>query len=156
MAKYIFGRILRVINFTLLIICIINSCDVINSLVNPELPTIHVINTNLKDIEFPLSFRICLNYIHDDERDMDIELYNLDRYKKFGYDSGNTFYKGQSMFNKSLVGWNGHTENGDTLDITTEEILRNVSMKWNEVISSVRIHTIGHKNLIVSKILVGQ
>ena len=49
MAKPIFGRVVKLINFTLLIACIINSCDVINTLNNPELPTIHVINSNLKD-----------------------------------------------------------------------------------------------------------
>ena len=48
-SKPIFTRVIRLINFILLIICIINSGDVINRLVNPELPSIRVINTNLKD-----------------------------------------------------------------------------------------------------------
>ena len=30
------------------------------------------------------------------------------------------------------------------------EILKNVSMKWNDIVSSIRIHTIGHENKIVS------
>ena len=58
MAKPIFGRVIRLINFSLLIVCIINSCDVINRLVNPELPTIHVINTNLKDRDVQTIWRM--------------------------------------------------------------------------------------------------
>ena len=30
------------------------------------------------------------------------------------------------------------------------DILKNVSMKWNNIVSSIRIHTIGHENKIVS------
>ena len=68
----------------------------------------------LQDIEFPLSFRICLDDIYDIEKDMN----KLERYKKFGYSSGHNFYRGQSMFNETNVGWNGHTENGGTLGST--------------------------------------
>ena len=72
----------------------------------------------LKDIKFPLSFRICLNDLYDSEEYTDKEFENLNKFKKFGYASGHTFYRGQSMFNESLVGWNGHTEDGETIGTT--------------------------------------
>ena len=74
MAKEISKRIFKIVNLILLTICIINSGDVIYRLVDPELPTIRKYVTNLKDIEFPLSFRICLNHIWD----------NNDRYLNLG------------------------------------------------------------------------
>ena len=36
-------------------------------------------------------------------------------FKKIGYEEIWKFYAGQSLFNKSLVGWNGHTVDGGTI-----------------------------------------
>ena len=102
-----FRRILRIINFILIIFCIINSCELIYRLVNPRLPTNRVYKAALEDIEFPLSFRICLNY-----------RFEIERYRDLGYDSRFDFYLGKSMYNKSLVGWNGHTKTGSTIGTT--------------------------------------
>ena len=107
MAKSIFKQLITLINFTLLIICITNSCDVIYRLVNPELPSFREYETKLKDIEFPLSFKICLNELKPD-----------DRYKKLGYWSRSYFFLGRSKFNYSHFGWNGHTEDGATIGTT--------------------------------------
>ena len=35
--------------------------------------------------------------------------------KQFGYDNLYSFYLGRNMYNRSVVGWNGHTKNGETL-----------------------------------------
>ena len=108
MAKSFFKRLINLINFTLLIICIINSCDVFYKLVNPELPSIHEYETKLKDIEFPISFKICLN----DPKN------THDRYQKIGYKDVYRFFKGTSKYNKSHVGWSGHTKDGATIGTT--------------------------------------
>ena len=108
MAMSFFKRLINLINFTLLIICIINSCDVFYRLVNPELPSIREYETNLKDIEFPISFKICLD---------DLNKTN-DRYKKLGYEDDYHFFLGRSKYNKSHYGWNGHTEDGATIGTT--------------------------------------
>ena len=108
MTKLVLRRILKIINFILLIVCIFNSCNVIYSLVYPQLPTIRIYETNLKDIEFPLSFRICLNDIND----------NTKRYRTVGYRNDYSFFGGISMFNESVVGWGGHNKNGDTIGTT--------------------------------------
>ena len=108
MAKSILKRLTNFINFSLLIICIINSCDVIYRLVNPALPSIHEYDTNLKDIEFPISFKICLNDLKQ----------SFDKYLKFGYKDHYHFFLGRSKYNESHYGWNGHTEDGSTISTT--------------------------------------
>ena len=108
MAKSFFKRLINLINFTLLIICIINSCDVSYKLFNPELPSICEYETNLKDIEFPISFKICLNELKP----------SSERYQILGYNDDFDFYLGKSRYNKSHVGWNGHTEDGATIGTT--------------------------------------
>ena len=96
------------INFALLISCILNSCEIIFRLVNPELPSIREFNKDLKDIDFPVSFRICLNDLSG----------NFDRYHNLGYNNAYDFFNGISKCNKSLVGWNGHTKDGETVGTT--------------------------------------
>ena len=108
MAKSFFKRLINLINLILLIICIINSCDVFYKLVNPALPSIHEYDTNLKDIEFPISFRICLDDLNK----------TYDRYKKLGYEDDYHFFLRRSKYNKSHYGWNGHTEDGATIGTT--------------------------------------
>ena len=108
MAMSFFKRLINLINFTLLIICIINSFDVFFRLVNPELPSIREYETNLKDIEFPISFKICLNDMNE----------TYDRYHRLGYEDRKNFFLGRSKYNESHYGWNGHTEDGATIGTT--------------------------------------
>ena len=37
------------------------------------------------------------------------------RYTKVGYKDSWNFFQGQSVFNDSVYGWNGHQKNGSTL-----------------------------------------
>ena len=39
----------------------------------------------------------------------------INDYPKFGYENQDKFFQGISMFNSSIIGWNGHTENGSTV-----------------------------------------
>ena len=70
----------------------------------PDLPDIKVLKKDLKNIAFPLSFKLCVSERHK----------SSDRYQKVGYHNDVDFFKGKSMFNDSLYGWSGHTENGST------------------------------------------
>ena len=75
---------------------------------NPSLPEVKYYNKNLKDIDFPLAFRFCIKAKNTDAK---IKLaWDL------GYSDLYTFFNGRSMFNNSIVGWNGHTENGSTIE----------------------------------------
>ena len=92
MAKSFFKRLINLINFTLLTICIINSCEVSYKLANPELPSIREYEANLKE--------------------------TYDRYHRLGYEDKMNFFLGRSKYNKSHYGWNGHTEDGATIGPT--------------------------------------
>ena len=108
MAMQRYRQTVKTINLTLLMICTLNSYDVIYRLVNPELPDVKVYVTNIEEIDFPLSFRLCLYYY----------IFDVDRYRDLGYDDSFDFYLGMSMYNESLIGWNGHNEDGSTIGST--------------------------------------
>ena len=112
MAMQIYRQTVKMINLTLLMICTLNSYDVIYRLVNPELPEVKVYVTNIEEIDFPLSFRLCLYYY----------IFDVDRYRDLGYDHSFGFYLGMSMYNESLIGWNGHNEDGSTIGSTEGKV----------------------------------
>lgn len=60
MAKILI-RFIYLIKLILLSICVINSCSVVYRIIYPTLPSQRVYKKDLKNIEFPLSFRICLH-----------------------------------------------------------------------------------------------
>ena len=68
----------------------------------PELPDIKITNRKLEDIEFPLSLKVCVSEISN----------SFHRYSNLGYKNDFQFFYGKSAFNKSLIGWAGHTKDG--------------------------------------------
>ena len=72
---------------------------------HPEVPEIVVYKKDLKEIDFPIVFRICAYE----------SINGSERYRRFGYASEYNFFQGKSRFNSSVYGWNGHFENGSTL-----------------------------------------
>ena len=61
---------------------------------NPNLPTVKFHEKHLKDIKFPLSFRICLQDLTR----------NTEKFMKIGYRNYNDFFRGQNRFNSSIIG----------------------------------------------------
>ena len=92
---------------------IFNSCQVIYRMMYPELPTVHVYEKNLKDIQFPISFTVCLYEIEN----------SVARYQKLGYYHVGWFFTGISSYNSSISGFRGHTEDGGIL--STKEGIKN-------------------------------
>ena len=68
----------------------------------PQNPSIQVTRTDLKDIKFPLAFKLCVSLQDEDI----IKVYN-----KYGYSTPLDFFLGESMHNNSILGWGGHTKN---------------------------------------------
>ena len=68
----------------------------------PENPNIQVQRKDLKDIKFPLAFKLCES-LQDKHRNT--------VYHNYGYKDAVTFFLGESVHNKSLRGWSGHTKN---------------------------------------------
>ena len=75
-------------------------------MIYPSTPTIKIYEKSLKEIEFPISITLCAS----EERESDVMRHNTS-----GYDRNFQFFLGQSMFNKSLIGWSGHTQDGSFL-----------------------------------------
>ena len=58
----------------------------------------------LENIEFPVNFKICVK-----------PGFNMINVRKSGYESISKYFHGHSMYNKSGIGWAGHTEDGGVL-----------------------------------------
>ena len=92
------------INSIFIIACLIHLCYLGYYVVNPEFPTITVDKVDLKDIDFPLIFRFCINEPSNGSF----------RFRNVGYEAYSYFHYGKSFFNQSIFGWKGHFENGST------------------------------------------
>ena len=60
---------------------------------------------DLKDLQFPMTFQICIQAMENVD----------DRYHKIGYARDKQLFSGESKFSKTLYGWAGHTKNHTTL-----------------------------------------
>ena len=93
---------LLIINFSLTLICIVHIGINLFNYLNPDNPSVKHYSKNLEDIEFPLIFKLCFELPEKN-------------FQNFGYNHAGYFIFGQSMYNESLFGWDGHTENGTSL-----------------------------------------
>ena len=99
-------KVLRsVIQIILVIVCIVHICSLVYFNVNPELPNIVKYKKNIEDIEFPLSFILCINSNK-----------GMENAKLFGYLDEWYFFYGRSKFNDSTIGWAGHSRDGPLFD----------------------------------------
>ena len=73
-------------------------------MVFPDNPSVRIYNRNLSEIDFPLSFKLCL-YEQSD---------GSDRYLNIGYFNVYWFFEGRSMFGE-ILGWNGHLKHNQTI-----------------------------------------
>ena len=83
----------------------------------PDYPSVKSYKKNLKEIEFPISFKLCVR-----------ELESTMRYSRYGYLNAYGFYEGRSELNHSLRGWNGFSETNSTIG-STQGILFDKSNK---------------------------
>ena len=101
-----FSKRIKIITTIILFIAFILHLSVlIISKLNPDTPEVKYYKKDLKDIDFPIAFQIC---IEDKNK-------SRMRYRELGYSDLYNFFNGQSKFNKSIVGWAGHTENGSSI-----------------------------------------
>ena len=106
MNKAILRYISPIINVVFFLICMIHICINGFYMIHPDLPSIRVSENNLKDIDFPLAFRICVTEINN----------KSSRYNDVGYRSEYTFFTGKRMYKpENLYGFAGHTNNGSTI-----------------------------------------
>ena len=95
-----------VINILFLIALVIHVVLIAYSMLYPSTPSIKIYEKRLNETEFPISIKLCA--LEDRESD-------TMRHNTSGYERNFRFFLGQSMFNKSLIGWSGHNEDGSVL-----------------------------------------
>ena len=106
MNKAILKYISPILNVVFFLICMIHICINGFYMIHPDLPSIRVSENNLKDIDFPVAFRICVTEIKN----------NTKRYTDVGYKTEYKFFNGQRMYKpENLYGFAGHTKNGSTI-----------------------------------------
>ena len=138
------GKILGyAINTIFIIVCFVHIVKVIYMSANPEFADTIIYGKQLKDIEFPIAFILCVSEENFSQK-----------YKKHGYSDEEHFFAGQSGYNNLNYGWFGHFENGSTpqtfqgslkniLKIytytkhLTSEILDEVDLNWSDVVREV-------------------
>ena len=75
------------------------------NLMHPDYPSIRVYEHDLKQIDFPLSFKLCVTEQEN----------STERYRRMGYADEYRFFAGKSRFEEEVIGWSGHSQNGSTL-----------------------------------------
>ena len=108
-------RVVAFINVFFSVIFLMHISILVYYILNPEIPEILVSKKNLNEIEFPMTFRICAFELND----------TVSRYKLFGYNNHDDYFRGRSMFNDTLYGWAGHDQYGSVLANVEGEILDN-------------------------------
>ena len=92
-------------NIFFFIIFLIHICSIGYHILYPEVPEIVVYKRNLREVDFPMTFRLCVHELND----------TRSRYQRFGYRHYGDFFRGRSMYNDSVYGWAGHSKNGSVL-----------------------------------------
>ena len=148
-------RIDFVMNFIIVVVCIVHISLTGYNVLFPDLPSIRIQDKSLKDIELPLLIQMCVS-----------EIEKTDIFTHFGYDNEIEFYFGKSIYNDSLFGWNGHLPNGSTIGNIegilrlvhifvknlckiSLDILTNVTSVLDQVLNSIEIHSNESTNRIV-------
>ena len=99
-------KINRVVTCIFVVACGFHVSHIVSNILNPQFPQVRHYKKVLKDIEFPISFLICIDQIVNDTT----------KYREVGYSNVYRFYIGESMHNESVIGWRGHMKNGSTYD----------------------------------------
>ena len=101
----VYNVLLTALNFVFIVVFIVHVTTIVYQDLNPRHPSIKSYSKDLKDIEFPISFKLCVG-----EREN-----ATDKFRRLGYTNEMDFYHGRSRFNETILGWNGHTETMSTV-----------------------------------------
>ena len=100
-----------IFNLSVVLVSLAHIFTIYEDSIDPPVPDVKHYDEDLKNLDFPLIFKFCfLNH----------KIVSV--LTDLGYDGILNFYRGQSMYNASLYGWNGHTPEGGTKGSTKSEI----------------------------------
>ena len=103
----------RILTCILVVAFGIHVSHIVSNILNPQFPQVRHYKKALKDIEFPISFQICVN-------ELNLSNTSNKKYHEYGYDGLWEYYKGESRYNSTIVGWAGHKKNHSTSIFTIE------------------------------------
>ena len=91
-------------NIVFLFVFVLHFSKIAYDLKYPQYPSVKIRKTDIRNIHFPVRFKFCVR-----------DLRSKENFNKLGYVDDYHAFLGISMFNRSLVGWNGHTKDFSTL-----------------------------------------
>ena len=91
-------------NIVFMFVFVLHFSKIAYDLKYPRYPSVKIRKTDFRNIQFPVQFKFCVK-----------DLRNKENFNKLGYVDDYRAFLGISMFNRSLVGWNGHTKDFSTL-----------------------------------------
>ena len=97
-------KFLWTLNLLFTIVCFGHIFFIGHKLTYPDNPSVKIYNRNLTEVDFPLSFKLCLSEQANASK----------RYLDIGYSNVYWFFEGKSKFGE-IFGWNGHLENNGTI-----------------------------------------
>lgn len=145
----ILDKFTRLINTGFIIAFVVHVGFICYYILYPGIPETVVYKNDLKEIEFPISFRMCIQQTSNNDQ----------RFRDLGYENERGFFEGRSIFNRSMVGWNGHVENSTKMIgkvqgmlfiqtrrennvFTLLDILKRASLNWSSIIDKISITTL--------------
>ena len=103
---------------------------VLEGYVNPTITRTWEKEVGLEDIDFPVNIKICV-----------IPGFNQTALQEVGYEDTWRYFLGQSMFNQSVYGWAGHSEDSGTIGTVSEVLARVSDFKIENIFDRVFVWT---------------
>ena len=129
-----------VVHVVCVVACFLQMGSVMEGYIHPTLTNTVVEEKNLKDINFPLIFKICVQPGFNDTAVIEA-----------GYNSTLDYFFGQSAYNSSLYGWAGHTDTSEQLGGVAELLSRISPHTKESVFESVLMENRDFKRMDVSQ-----
>ena len=132
-------RMENILSLILIIICIYHVSRIIYTNIYPDVPEILVYEKNFNQIDFPISFLLCLNEFDNE----------TDRYREVGFKGVQDFFIGKRNYQnrtlkQRLRGWSGHEVNGTALSL--EEVINGISTDWNAYVQKNSVFTVDEES----------
>ena len=140
-------KLKNLIRFVMSIVFIAHVGYIGYELLYPKFPEIVNYKKQLSEIDFPVVFKVCAN-------EANISAAN-EKITEIGYTDLWKLFLGESMYNDSIYGWAGHTENGSTtgsveggsynltLVLTVKlisDILQHISYNWSQIVTEIWVY----------------
>ena len=107
------------------------------ALMYPEHTVSRIFRKNLTIQEFPVVFKICIKPGFDKEA-----------LKETGYENVFSYFWGISQYNKSLLGWAGHTAEGGVFSNVTGKLSRETALPLTSDMEKKTVSVLAHSFLL--------